>query len=353
MKIRVRFDGVSAASHARIRELLHSWCDERLEHLLQNFGFAESELAAVVRKRKRGGQPYSAKLHMHLPPKKVLAAGARADQLDAAMDSALQKLLREAERHVERVRKQRLYKRKARRQRLRELKGRLAELPPELQAERDAGIEALLPRLQRAVRRELIYLRSQGDLPADYPSEQDVLDEVLVAAKVDWHDGADPERLYRRLLRELHRVLDREVGASRRFADMESLEARPAVDAEDQAEKMVGEEIYEFWQPDEVLHLEDIVPDESAALPEEELDERGRYTLRLLGDLPLNWRRALMLHELERIPVGDVADVLQVEATTAQLWIESANRYLEARLADAGFELAGGRPLDGIRLAEQ
>ncbi len=351
MKIRVRFDGVSAPSHERIRELIGSWCDKHLERLLHNFGFAESELAVVVLKRSKGGQPYTVKLHMHLPPKKVLAARGRADQLDTAIEAALEKLQREAERHVAHIRRQDLYKRRARRQRLRELQKRFAELPVAVQQERSAGIDAVLPRLEQAVRRELVYLRSQGDLPADYPTGQDVLDEVLVAAKVAWHDGADPERLYRRLLRELHRVLDREVRASRRFGSMESLEARPPEDAEEQAEEMIGEELYEFWQPDEVLHLEDVVPDESAPLPEEELDERSRHTLRLLGDLPQNWRRALMLHEFDRIPVEEVAEVLEVDIATIGLWIESANRYLEARLGDAGFDIAEGGPLASLRLA--
>ncbi len=358
MKVRTSFQGMSPKEGEGVKELVSAWAEKHLEPIMRGVGYAESELAVNLTKRKKGAQKFHVKLHMHVPPKKIVAAHARGDELRPALDEALDRLLREVQKHVSRVRHQEAYKRKARRARLRELKAKLAEMPAEIVTEAAGGIEKLLPRLEKAARRELTYLRSQGDLPPDYPTVQDVVDEVVAAVKSDWSEGADADAVYLKLLKAMHEVLDREVRNSRVFGEMESLELPPEPDAEDQAEAMVEEEFSEFWQPDELLKLEDVVENEESPEPEavlEEVEEEAapevQYTLVVMRELPIQWRRALMLQAFEQLAAQQMAEVFGEEAATVSAWLDAANSFLDARMRDAGFDVSGGHALK--RLVQQ
>ena len=56
---------------------------------------------------------------------------------------------------------------------------------------------------------------------------------------------------------------------------------------------MAGEEFYEFWQTDKLLRIEDVIAGEASEIPAigTRDDQKAGYTLRLLKDLPIAWRR--------------------------------------------------------------
>ncbi len=349
MKTRVSFKEGNRADHEALKQTIGEWTQEHLDPMLNKFGFGNAELHAVVEKRAKGASKYRLKLHLHVPPKKVLVAGADGNEPLQIVRGALERLRRELKRHIDRVRHQEAYKRKARRKRLHERKSRLGALPEETLARADRQSESLRPRLERVIRRELAYLRAQGDLPADYPTLDDIRDEVMLAVRADWNDEGD-EALYARMLKAMHEILDREVRASRVFGEAVSLEAAPGEDAEDQAEEMVGEEFTEFWQPDEALHVEDIVANPESEAPEqtlEELEEEAEealYLLELMRSLPIDWRRALWLNATDGVGVEALALCFERPESEVQGWIDSASAFLDARLTDAGFS-TGSRQL--------
>jgi ribosome-associated translation inhibitor RaiA len=354
MKLKITYDGAVTARHDGLDTLVSDWAQQHLEPLMQGIGYAESELSVVINQQKKGAGKWVVKLHMHVPPRKIIAVHGQGAELKPALDAALKRLLRKVERHVSRVRHQETYKRKARRARLRELKTRMAALPAEVASEASGSIESLLPRLQKAIRRELAYLRSQGDLSPDYPTEQDVLDEVVAQVQSDWPAGIDSHAAYLKLLQAMHNVLDKEVRSGRLFGEMASLESVPPADAEDQAEAMVEEEVQEFWQPDELLRLEDVISDVEAIDPEveaeaaEEAEEEASeaaFMLALMKDLPILWRRALMLQTFERLVEEELAELFEADVASVTVWIDAANGYLAARAQEAGFEVPADRPL--------
>ena len=55
------------------------------------------------------------------------------------------------------------------------------------------------------------------------------------------------------LLKHLFAVLDHEVANSRQFGEFVSLDAPVEADAQDVAEAMVEEEVFEFYQPDDTV----------------------------------------------------------------------------------------------------
>ncbi len=357
MKTRLSFREGSSADHATLTRLIDEWAGKHLDPMLASFGFSAAELHAVVDKRSKGAARYRIKLHLHVPPKKVIVAKADGNDLVTIVHSALERIRRELKKHVDRIRHQEVYKRKERRRRLHEQKARVGELQPAVIEALDAQTGPLRPRLERVIRRELAYLRAQGDLPSDYPTVQEVLDEVMLTVKADWNaDRADGE-LYTRMLKAMHEILDREVQASRVYGQAASLEAAPPADAEDQAEAMVGEEVTEFWQPDEALHIEDILADSEAEDPEqvleeaEETDSQLACLLEVMRGLPINWRRAVLLHDVDGIGIGDLAQCFGQPVETVQGWVDAGNAFLDARLGDAGFSSSSRKLLASLREA--
>ncbi len=349
MKLKIRIDqSIDSVSYKQIEDMIDSWEKRHLESRLSGFGFTNSELSVVINKLKKKGTIYTVKLHMHLPPKKILAAHGEDKEIKIALNEALDRILKEIDRHISRIRRQESYKRKARRMRLRAMEKHLEPMESDFASGTDVQVKDVLPKLERIIKRELIYLQSQGDLPPDYPTVQDVLDEVVTLVKCDWKQGVDSQIILIELLHAMHKVLDDEVRNSRMFGEAVSLEAMPPEDATAQAEEMVGEEVNEFWQPDELLRYEDVIPDDELLIPEDAIQEDEQeinYLFVLLKDLPIYWRRALLMNELEDISVDDLTILFAVRRSEILSWIESANNYLRERLKDAGFTVETNQPL--------
>ncbi len=337
MRYGFHFDGVAASSREGIASHVQGWVERHLGPVLAGFGYEGSVLSVVVKRYSRRARRYGVKLHLHLPRRKVLVARAESADLRQAIDTALDRLLREVDRHVDRLRRQGDYKRRTRRWRLRELKRRLAAMPEAVVTEASSEIDLLIERLERVARREVAFLRACGDLPPDYPQVEDVVAEAVAAVKADWHGGQAADDLLQRLLEALYDVIDREIEASRLYGEMVSLESVLPPDAQAQAEAMVEEEIHEYWQPDEVLHLQDVVADDAVMGEGEGLDDtRLVYRLQLMEALPEVWRRALMLREFEGLDTRVIARIFAVAESVVERWIGQADDFLEARLAQAG-----------------
>jgi DNA-directed RNA polymerase specialized sigma24 family protein len=293
---------------------------------------------ATVKRHAKGEAKCSVSLRLHLPRKHILVAHGGSADIHAALKEAEDRLLTEVQEAKARLSGQAEYRRKARRLRLRELKAAQAGLPAGGAEQARGRIEPLLPQLERVVRRELAYLRASGELPAEYPSVQDVVDGAVLAVMAKGRPGEPADALMRRLLREAFKVLDAETEARRRFGDMLSLESSPEPDAADQAEAMVEEEIYEFYQPDERLQLSDIVPAEGGSAPwaDDQAGERDHALGTLVG-LPILWRRVWMLAELERLAIADIADILELEMARAERLLDQVRDFLREHLRQAGF----------------
>ncbi len=335
MRYRFHFEGVAATSHEGIEAHVRAWVGRHLAPVLEGFGLAEATLNGVIKRRARQGVSYRVRFHLHLPRRKILVSHADSGDLRQAIDTALDRLLREVDRHVDRLRRQHDYKRKGRRLRLRMSRHRLGEMPVDVVADASVGIEPLLERLEGVARREVAFLRATGDLPPDYPQVEDLVAESVAAVKADWRTGDDPDVIFRRLLAALYVAIDLEIEASRLYGEMASLEAPEPPDAESQAESMVEEEVQEFWQPDEVILLQDVIADEDA-MEEGEDETRFVYRLQLMESLPELWRRALMLHEFEGFDQDAIADVFRVERAVVGEWLDEARHFLDAHLVQVG-----------------
>lgn len=336
MKISFSSDGFADSLRQQASDLINLWGHQQLEPLISKMR-GEPHLYVSLKQNNKGATKYTVLFRLHLPRRAALVSRGEGKEFQEALSEATKRLIREVERHKERLHGQAEYRRKARRARLRQLKAAQATLPAESSEKTRSAIEPLLPQVERIIRRELAYLRANGDLPAQDPTLQDVLDEAVLAVIAQGKPDRTADMLLRDLLREAFKVLDREVDARRCFGDVVSLESAPEPDAVDQAEAMVEEEIYEFYQPDEALQLADVLPDENASMPDValEADERDYAMSRLVG-LPILWRRVWMLSELERLAIEDIAGILEIELTRARNLLIESRDFIKDHLWQSG-----------------
>jgi RNA polymerase sigma factor (sigma-70 family) len=99
----------------------------------------------------------------------------------------------------------------------------------------------------------------------------------------------------------------------------------------------IDETFYDFFQPDEATKVEDLAADRSSD-PEEVVirDEMRQRFASLLANLPAAWRRAIILARVEDMPLAAVARVLNTTEDQVRDWLERADNFIRARLADEG-----------------
>ncbi|MEO1767727.1 hypothetical protein [Thiobacter aerophilum] len=350
IKIKMHFDGIPE-QQAHWQAMLAPLLDKHLEPLLASHGMHEAILHATLSRLKRRDHHYTVRFHMHLPGRKIVAANGEGEDAHSATAAAVERLLRETKRHFAHLHHQDEYKRRARRERLHALKEQIAALAPEALSQAETGIAVLLPRLEEIARRELAYLRAVGDLPADYPTLRDVVDETIASVKAAWQPGKDQQAVFRQLLKQLFKIIDREVAASRQFGETVSLDALVTPDAKDQAEAMVQEEFYEYYQPDDTVNVADVIAAEEAeaALPDASAEREQAWIVDVIKDLPIAWRRALLLGELECLPTSDIGEILDISEESVARQLDQAINFVQARLADAGMVEVQASAREAIR----
>jgi RNA polymerase sigma factor (sigma-70 family) len=104
----------------------------------------------------------------------------------------------------------------------------------------------------------------------------------------------------------------------------------------------LGDEIFDFYQPDEDLKLEDLVPDANVPTPEQILESRDlqRYVNQTLARMPKAWRDAFVLHHAEGLSLGEVAAVTGQPQPEVRRHLEHAREFLRQKIADSGLVVA-------------
>src|SRR5262249_11513626 len=216
---------------------------------------------------------------------------------------------RQLEKHKETLSHSSLYKRPARREELRRQK---AEAFPAEERERELFstlAERHLKNLYNFVRREIAYYLATGDLPPGEMTTEDVVDAALLQAYREFVKGPPRREIRSWLIGLAVGRVDAEVKRSRAeragvHIEEDIPETPPAVEV-----STLGDEIMDFYQPDEDQKLEDIIPDITAPTPEQVLESRElqRYINRTLATLPRVWRRAFALHYVGGLTVAEIA----------------------------------------------
>ena len=336
MKLDISFKNIDKKSLKKIKKDVKRQMKKSLKAHLKRFDDSLTRLHATVEHAKN---VYNVSLHLHLPPKKILVARESAENAHTAIENALKDLTRQAEKHIAKISGRENWKRKERRKRLKQYQAELPSLPEASQKEASQAVESVLPKLERYIQHELTYLQANGDLPSSYPTVEDVRDEALLKVQLKWDElDKTDDALYQELIKAVHEVLTEEIIKSQIHADDISLESAVPEDAMQQAEDMVEEEMYEFYQPFERLHIEDIIPDKNAEIPEALLEQNAQeISYQTMANLPNDWRRLLVLAHRENLPIETIAKtIMPMALSDAQQVLDYAEQFMLASLRERG-----------------
>jgi ribosomal subunit interface protein len=274
-------------------------------------------------------------------PGRMLAAREERHDAEEAVREAFVEIERQLEKHKETLSHSYHYKRPARREELRREK---AEAVPAEERERELFstlAERHLKNLYNFVRREIAYYLATGDLPPGEITAEDVVDATLLRAYHEfvkdqtrreirsWLIGLAVEKVEAEVKRS-------KVGRARGVHIEEDIPETPPAEEV----STLGDEIMDYYQPDEDQKLEDIIPDMTAPTPEQILESRElqRYINRTLATLPRVWRRAFALHYVGGVPVAEIARMTRDAESEVERHLEYARAYLRQRLREDGFE---------------
>jgi RNA polymerase sigma factor (sigma-70 family) len=284
-------------------------------------------------------------------PGRTLATREERHDVNDTIRGAFAEIERQLERYKASLRGEHLWKRPARRAQARREK-KIEPVPAqERTRELFVGlIDQHLKKLYNFVRREIAYYQANGDLLPGELTAGDVVDAVVLRAYDEFAKKQTNLDIDSWLIKLAIEQLESEV--SRLSAEREKLvhieEDIPETPPTEEVSTL-GDEIFDFYQPDEDLKLEDVVPDIYIPTPEEVAESRElqRYVNRTLAGLPKAWRRVFVLHHVEGLSVAEISHVSGMTELEVKRYLEYAREYLRQRLIESGLKFRGGSEQEG------
>jgi RNA polymerase sigma factor (sigma-70 family) len=283
-------------------------------------------------------------------PGKTLAANEETRDPQAGVRAAFSELERQMETYKDRLRGEHFWKRLVRRDALLRKK-KAAPAAPNGHEDFFALVRPHLEKLNDFVRHVLIFAESRGDLAPGELAPEDVVDATLLRAYdefvKDHARGSIRSWLIRLAMKQLKSEIQRSKAERKRTISIENdvPETPPA-----QEVSTLGDEILDFYQPDEDLKVEDVVPDLEVPTPEKETEtaELRRCVKGALAAMPAGWRRALVLRYVQELRGPELAEILGMTESAADTIVENAREALRKELIAAGCALKGSGQRPGI-----
>jgi RNA polymerase sigma factor (sigma-70 family) len=288
---------------------------------------------------------YSVSMILELPGK-TLVTKEEGRELSKCLRQAFVKIERQLDAYKAALRREHLWKRPAMRERL--CRSKIAATPVE-QQNRGVFFSAVirnLARLYEWVRHQLAYLEAVGDLAKGELTAEEVVDTVILRAYGDFVRAPDARDLASWLVQLASEQLRIEIDRlkSEREQTVRIEENVPETPPHE-AVSTIGEEILEFYQPDEDLKLEDIFPDEEISTPEEFVAAKEDLLERVnaaLAGMPREWRLTLRLRYAVGLAGAELAEALDRPEPEIERNLEYARQHLRQSLVEAGCRFAEG-----------
>ena len=203
-----------------------------------------------------------------------------------------------------------------------------------------------IKRLYHFVRHVLAYREAIGDLRLGELSADDVVDAVLVRAYQEFITHPPPRKLKGWLIglaREQLAADVRRLMAWHERTPVHTEDDVPETPPEEFVSRL-GEEILDFYEPEENLKVEDVVADLDLTTPEEqaETDELRWCVDSALAGLPREWREILLLRYVEGLSGPELARVAGKPPAEVERLLDQTRQYLRQRLVESGCTLGGG-----------
>lgn len=286
---------------------------------------------------------YTVSLTLDVPGKTLAAKEQNHDEA-AAIRAAFEEIDRQLEAYKASYRGEQFWKRLARRRELRDMKTAAASSITDQQESFFLLVSPHLEKLGHFVRHAIRFAESRGDLVPGEVTAADVVDETLLRAYEEYEKRPVRKEIQSWLIRLAARELAAEIRRSKRERNRTiSIEADlPEVQAAEEVNKL-GEDILYFYQPDEDLKVEDVIPDLEVPTPEQEAENNElRSCVRsALDSMPRESRRALLFRYVQGLQGQELAQLLGKPIVEVNRIIEEARSRLRQKLIDSGCTIRG------------
>ena len=332
MRIHISYQGLTKPEKKTLKQLINELAGQ-LENRLGRLAEKDVSLKGTMQKHNKKKDLYRFGAHLHLPHR-ILSADEEGEDPMALVRKVFDELERQAQRYKSRLRNEQEWKRKTRRKPLTFTAtadtGPTAESGTAAATETPAQwfdqISPWLDDLYDFARREITYLQAVDDLRPNDILPDELVDAVLVTSWDRRNEKPDDLDLRAWLHQLAIDLLDEEVEKSR--------QRRLAISTEEVIEdEDIDTDLYEFYQPDEVLKVEDLI-----GVPENLPEVEAKQTLLeqqraqpAVAQLPANWRRAALLHHGAGFELPVVARILRVEVPVVEYHLQVTAHFLADR----------------------
>lgn len=292
---------------------------QKISKALHTFSSEVVDLDVTVAKLTRGSQ-YQTSMLLTIPQRSI-----RVEEIEDNPTSSIVRAFAELRRRINRFKSQLTRERLWRREPLRTWTEDVGDTSQVL----GNSINQNLEKIENYIRRELYHNVVTGILPPGHVEPHALVDDVFLEVTSNIHSrppSVSVEQWMFQIARERIRELLEELEKRRDDAHIDEL-----AQASDQWE----DELLNFYQPDESLHIEDLVRDDKSADPEqllerEEVEERLQEAIALLPD---SVRESFVLFAVEGFTSDEVAMITGQGSSQVLADVESARETLRKRLS--------------------
>lgn len=259
-----------------------------------------------------------------------LRAKKEGPELGAATNDAFEALIREINKFKEFLRREPEFKRKVRPSyKETMLKANLKE---DVQEAFEKFVEELMPRFYSFTLREIRNRMYQGQIKPGDIQVKDVLDEaiVVVSDSIKNKTVFKEKEIKNEIYRQIIHIINKWTKERRRQITLLEKTIQP---------EEIDTELYEFYQPDDIVRMEDIIPD-TVETPDEEVEEEEMQKAvdQVVSMLPDKWRQAYTLIELEGFSPEEVSMIQDRSVEEIKKEVEMARAFVNEKLEDLGYE---------------
>jgi len=331
MKLQITYKGFDKNDKKNLKKFIAEKAGD-LEHKLGDLIRTDTTLRGTLEKHQKIPL-YRLGLTLHLP-KKDIAGEEENEDVREVINKVFSELERQGQKYKSRLKNHHLWKRKARRKQLTTLPLSDAASQPvaiDQKTQQQASdwfdsIRDYLDDLYDFSVREITYLQAIDDLtPADILPDE-LVDETIVTAFEKQDDKPQDFDTKSWLFKLALDILDQAVQESQQNRQAISLETTVPEDD-------IDTQIYEFYQPEEVLKLEDLIPVPSEPAVTEENIAQQRELQSSLVKLPKNWRRASILHNQLGFSVPQIAAILALETAVVESLLNMTEQFISDHAA--------------------
>lgn len=289
---------------------------KKLETLLEHFN-PDLVFLKIDLEGNEKNKTYTTYLKLDLRSK-VLKAKKSAENLHISTKEAFDALFREVKKFKEFLRHEPDYRRK-RYQESAESSVVSLSLNEELKEAYRNLIQSILPKLINFTRRELRSHELFSDRDPSGILVKEIIDEAIANVASEIQGEFNKRETRRRLYKEIMNIIEQKVQGRH----------KKPLSLEKEIYEIDEQDFFEFYQPDETLRLEDILPGQEWPEDQEEL----MLSLQeILEELPEDLRQAFTLTQLNDFSPEEVAMIQDKPVEKIKEEIEQARKIIQEKL---------------------